>query len=66
MAVVSDRFDDGAALFEVVQERALEGVVAKKLDSRYLPGERGRVKTKNRETWWRYQVEREGVAISRR
>jgi ATP-dependent DNA ligase len=63
-AVVSDRFDDGAALFEVVQERCLEGVVAKCLDSRYVPGERGWVKTKNRETWWRYEPEREAVAVS--
>jgi hypothetical protein len=52
--VVSDRFDDGAAPFDVVRERGLEGVVAKRLDSRYGPGERGWVKQKNRETWWRY------------
>jgi bifunctional non-homologous end joining protein LigD len=58
-AVVSDRFDDGAALFDVVRERGLEGVVAKRLDGRYLPGERAWVKTKNRETWWRYELERE-------
>jgi bifunctional non-homologous end joining protein LigD len=58
-AVVSDRFDDGAALFDVVRERGLDGVVAKRLDSRYIPGERGWVKTKNRETWWRYELERE-------
>ena len=48
--------------FDVVRERGLEGVVAKRLDSRYVPGERGWVKTKNRETWWRYELEREGVA----
>jgi len=50
LAVVSDWFDDGAALWEVVCERGLEGVVAKRLDGRYVPGERGWVKTKNRET----------------
>src|SRR4051812_13640589 len=36
-----DVFDDGAALFEAVCERELEGIVAKRLDSRYRPGERG-------------------------
>jgi hypothetical protein len=60
-ALTSDRFDDGAALFDVVQERGLEGVVAKRLGSRYRPGERGWVKTKNRETWWRYELERDGA-----
>jgi ATP-dependent DNA ligase len=40
-------------------ERGPEGVVAKRLDGRYVPGERGWVKTKNRETWWRYELERE-------
>ena len=56
---MSDRFDDGAALFYVVREGGLEGVVAKRLDSRYVPGERGWVKQKDRETWSRYEVERE-------
>jgi bifunctional non-homologous end joining protein LigD len=64
-AVVSDRFDDGGALFDVVCERGLEGVVAKRLDSRYAPGERGWVKAKNRETWWRYELERESFSSSR-
>ena len=31
---------DGLALFEAASERELEGVVAKRRDSRYLPGER--------------------------
>jgi bifunctional non-homologous end joining protein LigD len=66
VAVVSDRFDDGPALWEVVCERGLEGVVAKRLDGRYLPGERVWVKTKNRETWWRYELEREGMIGSHR
>jgi bifunctional non-homologous end joining protein LigD len=61
VAVVSDCFDDGGALFDVVRERGLEGVVAKRLDGRYVPGERVWVKVKNRETWWRYEREREGV-----
>jgi bifunctional non-homologous end joining protein LigD len=68
VAVVSDRFDDGETLWDVVVERGLEGVVAKRLDSRYLPGDRSGawVKRKNRETWWRYELEREPLAESRR
>src|SRR6266536_2669954 len=65
VAVVSDRFEDGRALWGVVVERGLEGVVAKRLDGRYVPGERGWVKTKNRETWWRYELEREGLLLAR-
>jgi bifunctional non-homologous end joining protein LigD len=38
VAVVCDRFEDGPALFDVVCDRGLEGVVAKRLDSRYAPG----------------------------
>src|SRR5512133_1525988 len=36
-----ETFEDGEALFEAVCERELEGVVAKRTDSRYRPGERG-------------------------
>lgn len=39
--VVSDRVEgQGRALFEVVKERGLEGVMAKRRDSRYRPGRR--------------------------
>jgi bifunctional non-homologous end joining protein LigD len=41
-------FADGEALFEVICERGLEGVVAKRERDRYRPGERLWVKTKNR------------------
>jgi bifunctional non-homologous end joining protein LigD len=58
-------FDDGAALFEAVCARGLEGVVAKRRSSRYRPGERGWVKTKNRD-YWRYEMEREGALRMRR
>jgi hypothetical protein len=34
------------------------GVVAKRTDSRYQPGERGWIKIKNR-NYWRYELERE-------
>jgi bifunctional non-homologous end joining protein LigD len=43
-------FEDGEGLCRVVCERGLEGVVAKRLRDRYRPGERGWVKTKNRQT----------------
>ena len=35
----SDDFEDGDALLEVVKERGLEGVVAKRAASVYRPGE---------------------------
>jgi bifunctional non-homologous end joining protein LigD len=53
-------FDDGAALWEPVCEHELEGVVAKRRSGRYLPSDRGWVKTKNR-AYWRWQMEREGA-----
>jgi bifunctional non-homologous end joining protein LigD len=38
----SDGFDDGDALYEVAQERQLEGVIAKRLDCPYREGRRTR------------------------
>jgi bifunctional non-homologous end joining protein LigD len=57
--------DDGAALWEAVCEHELEGVVAKRRSGRYLPGDRGWIKTKNRD-YWRYEMEREGAFKARR
>jgi bifunctional non-homologous end joining protein LigD len=57
----SETFDDGLALFAAVCKLGLEGVVAKKLTSRYLPGERGWVKVKN-PNYWRRDAEREAIA----
>jgi bifunctional non-homologous end joining protein LigD len=37
----SDSFDDGPRLYEEMLKRNLEGIVAKKKDSTYVPGERG-------------------------
>ena len=51
-------FDDGPALFAATCEQGLEGVVAKRRDSFYRPGERGWVKVKNR-SYWRFGEERE-------
>jgi bifunctional non-homologous end joining protein LigD len=48
---VPEAVDDGPGLWEAVSEQELEGVVAKRLHERYLPGERRWVKVKNREYW---------------
>jgi bifunctional non-homologous end joining protein LigD len=55
-----ERFDDGEALFEAVCERELEGIVAKRIEGRYRPGERGWVKVKNR-SYRRWEIERESA-----
>jgi bifunctional non-homologous end joining protein LigD len=41
-------FDDEPALFSAVCEQGLEGIVAKRRDSLYRPGERGWTKVKSR------------------
>jgi ATP-dependent DNA ligase len=53
-----ETFDDGEALFDAVCAHELEGIVAKRRNSRYLPSERGWVKTKNR-AYWRWEIEHE-------
>jgi bifunctional non-homologous end joining protein LigD len=62
---VPEAFDDGAALFEAICERELEGVVAKRVDGRYRPGERGWIKIKNK-NYWRHELERESAINKRR
>jgi bifunctional non-homologous end joining protein LigD len=39
---ISETFDDGVALYEVAKQQRLEGIMAKRLDSRYLPRRRTR------------------------
>ena len=39
--VISPQFEDGEALLRAAEEQGLEGVVAKRLDSPYVPGRRG-------------------------
>jgi len=50
---ISETFDDGDALYEAAKEQGLEGIMAKRLDSRYFPGKRTRdwlkIKTHGRE-----------------
>ena len=50
---LSEAFEDGAALLEAVGEQGLEGIVAKRTDSRYFPSRRSRdwlkIKTHNRQ-----------------
>jgi bifunctional non-homologous end joining protein LigD len=57
----SETFEDGPALFDAVCSFGLEGVVAKRLSSRYRPNERGWIKTKNPNDW-RRDSEREAIA----
>src|SRR5262249_23662371 len=59
-----EAFDDGPALWEAVCTHELEGVVTKRRSGRYLPGDRGWIKTKNRD-YWRYEMEREGALKAR-
>ena len=58
-------FDEGPSLFAAVCEQGLEGVVAKRRDSLYRPGDRGWVKVKNR-GYWRFGEERKLASRSRR
>jgi bifunctional non-homologous end joining protein LigD len=50
---LSEAFEDGQALYDAAREQGLEGVIAKKADSRYQPGRRTRdwlkVKTHGRQ-----------------
>jgi bifunctional non-homologous end joining protein LigD len=39
---LSESFDDGEALYRAAKEQKLEGIIAKRLDSRYAPGKRTR------------------------
>jgi bifunctional non-homologous end joining protein LigD len=58
-------FDDGEALFEATLGLGLEGVVAKRLDEPYKPGERRWVKVKHR-SYWRFGQELELARRGRR
>jgi bifunctional non-homologous end joining protein LigD len=50
---LSEAFDDGDALYEAAKQQQLEGIMAKRRDSRYLPGKRThdwlKIKTHGRE-----------------
>jgi bifunctional non-homologous end joining protein LigD len=47
---------DGVAFFEAAREHALEGIVAKEIDSRYLPGQRSRA-------WLTVRTQRKGEFV---
>lgn len=38
----SDHFDDGLQLFALLKQKGMEGIIAKKRDSKYQPGKRGK------------------------
>jgi len=61
----SETFGDGLALFAAVCEHGLEGIVSKRLSSRYRSGERGWVKVKN-PNYWRRDAEREAMQRARK
>jgi len=50
--LLSEPFDDGRVLMQAAKKQRLEGIVAKRLDSRYVPGKRTRdwLKVKARES----------------
>ncbi len=48
---ISETFDDGEALLEAAREQGLEGVIAKRADSRYLEGKRTRDWLKIKTRW---------------
>jgi bifunctional non-homologous end joining protein LigD len=58
-------WEDDKALWNVVCERGLEGVVAKKRSEPYRPGERLWTKVKNRD-YWRYPLVVEAVQLRSR
>jgi bifunctional non-homologous end joining protein LigD len=39
-AALTDSFDDGEALFALMKQKSMEGIVSKRLSSRYIPGKR--------------------------
>jgi bifunctional non-homologous end joining protein LigD len=66
---VPGHHDDGAALYEAARDGGLEGVMAKKVDSPYLPGKRSptwrKVKIRRRQElvvagWWPGEGARDG------
>jgi bifunctional non-homologous end joining protein LigD len=60
-----EAFDDGTALWPAVCAHELEGSSPRLARGRYLRGERGWIKTKNRD-YWRWEMEREGALKIRR
>jgi bifunctional non-homologous end joining protein LigD len=60
---ISERFEDGLALYSAVCKLGFEGVVAKNHASLYRPEQRGWVNVKN-PNYWRRDFEREAVARS--
>jgi ATP-dependent DNA ligase len=64
VSVVAETFADGAAVFDAVCKLGLEGVVAKRLLSRYSANQRGWIKTKN-PNYWRRDSECQAMQRSR-
>ena len=47
--IITDDFNDGPGLFELMKKKNWEGIVSKKLDSPYLPA-------KNHKAWYKYKT----------
>lgn len=47
--IITDDFNDGQALFELMKKKNWEGIVSKKLNSPYLPA-------KNHKAWYKYKA----------
>ena len=62
-AEVMGAFDDGVGLFDAVCRHGLEGIVAKRVDEPYRPGERRWLKVKN-PNYWRRESEIESMRRS--
>jgi bifunctional non-homologous end joining protein LigD len=58
-------YDDGDALYRLVCQRGLEGIVAKRRAQAYRPGEPAWIKVKSR-AYWRWPLEREAAVRRRR
>jgi ATP-dependent DNA ligase len=58
--ITTPSFSDGEALWTVVEDQGLEGLVAKPLGSIYKPNERGWLKMQNK-SYWKYTFEREAA-----
>lgn len=56
ISVVVDDFSDGPSLFQLMKEKDMEGIVAKKLDSPYISG-------KHHKDWFKIKIKRKMLVV---
>lgn len=56
MSVVVDDFSNGPSLFQLMKEKDMEGIVAKKLDSPYISG-------KHHKNWFKIKIKRKMLVV---